>query len=201
MVISESGEDTVVACSKCDYAANREKEPGNTCPECKADLSEKKAIEWGHVFHQGQFYAKPHEATFTDKDNQQQILWQGAYGIGIGRTLATIVETHHDDKGIIWPKSVTPYQVHLLKIGKDSAAKSMSIYEACQKAGFSVLYDDRELSAGEKFAEADLLGISVRLVISDKTGDQVEWKERSKSDIELLSQTELTKRLKAFYYE
>lgn len=160
-------------------------------------LQFKRAIEWGHTFHQGQFYAKPHEAQFTSTEGVKQTLWQGAYGIGIGRSIAAIVETHHDEKGIIWPKSVAPFQVHLLAISSHGSEKSeesdgrsylnsgksetpisdvsdvseiaTKLYEELVGKGIEVLHDDREVSPGVKLTDADLIGIPVRIIISSRS--------------------------------
>jgi len=202
--LSDNGEDTIFLCEKCKLAVNKEiiKDLENKCPDCgNEDLKERRAIEVGNIFKLKTKFSEAFGFKFTDSKGVEQPVVMASYGIGLGRLMATVVETHHDEKGIVWPKSITPYNVHLLEIGKNSTQMAQGIYGACQKAGFSVLYDDREMSAGAKFAEADLLGISVRLVISDKTGDKVEWKERAKKDIELLTQEELLNRLKAYYQE
>ncbi len=204
MVKSEVGEDVILTCADCNHSLNIEKSEGqkvgDVCKMCSTGkLEEQKTIEWAHIFHQGQFYSKPHNANFVDKDGSLKPLWQGAYGIGIGRTMGIIVETHFDDRGIIWPKSVTPYQVHLLNLKKDDG-EANAVYETLQSNGFSVLYDDRDVGAGEKFAEADLIGISVRLVVSDKTDGNIEWKERAKNDVEVISASELINRLNDFYF-
>jgi prolyl-tRNA synthetase len=118
--------------------------------------------------------------------------------MGLGRLMATIVEVSHDKKGIIWPKSVAPFEVHLINIAHSAKciAQSEKIYKELQKNGIEVLYDDREdVSAGEKFADADLIGIPVRLIISEKTKDKIEWCERDKKKIELLSLSEIGRRL------
>ncbi len=182
-----------------EFADIRQVKPGDGCPRCKDGvLEEKRAIEWGHVFHQGQFYARPHEATYVDEKGKSLVLWQGAYGIGIGRTMATIVETHHDEKGIIWPPSVTPFHVHLINLKKDDS-EAREVYERIQQEGFSVLFDDRDKNAGEKFAEADLLGITVRLVVSEKTKGSIEWKDRREQDRLLLEFNEVVEKLKKTY--
>jgi len=132
----------------------------------------------------------------------------GCYGIGLGRTLATLVEVYHDDKGIVWPKSVAPYQAHLINLKtQNSNVKSKTqnsnlsgdkIYERLLNAGVEVLYDDREdVSAGEKFADADLIGIPVRLVISERNGERIEYKERDKKESELLDLEEVIQKLKS----
>lgn len=173
---------------------------GDRCASCAEGILETRtAIEWGHIFNQGHFYTKPHGATYVDASGSPALLWMGAYGIGIGRSLATIVETHHDERGIIWPRSVTPFHAHLIDLARGNRTRAVEIYDACRRTGFDVLLDDRECSAGEKFAEADLIGVSVRLVVSDKTAGQIEWKERSNSKAELLTQDMLLKRLAEYY--
>ncbi|MDO9028388.1 MAG: His/Gly/Thr/Pro-type tRNA ligase C-terminal domain-containing protein, partial [Candidatus Roizmanbacteria bacterium] len=122
-------------------------------------------------------------------------------GIGIGRTMATIVEKHYDDKGIIWPEIVAPYQVHL--IGLDLKDKSTryncyNYYNCLLKAGIEVLFDDREeVTAGEKFADADLIGIPIRLVVSKRTGDKVEYKKRIEKTFKLLTLSEVIETIKS----
>ncbi len=123
----------------------------------------------------------------------------GAYGIGIERALAIIVEQNNDERGIIWPKSVAPFAVQLIVIGEDKEIikKGEKIYKELQKNNIEVLYDDREeVSAGVKFADADLIGLPYRLVVSGKTGEKIEYKQRTSTKTELLSSTEVIKKLK-----
>jgi prolyl-tRNA synthetase len=138
--------------------------------------------------------------TFTNRDGRQKYLQMGAYGIGIGRAMAIIVEAHHDEKGIIWPKSVAPYQAYLIGVNRESsiiAKRQAEVYETLTEAGIEVLWDDREeVSAGEKFANADLIGLPVRLVISPKTGSQIEFKRRDLDQTELLSLDQIIGRSK-----
>ena len=186
---------------------------GDICGKCQKSLpagrqgklKQKTGFEWGHCFKIDHFYTKPQEGYYTDKKGEQKLLWMGSYGIGIERSMACIVEENHDGKGIIWPASVAPYQVHLINLEKatdrtnktnETNGRADKIYEELKKAGVEVLYDDREeVSAGEKFADADLIGIPVRLVVSEKAGDKVEWKERGSKETELLEIEEIIKRL------
>ncbi|MGB9706733.1 MAG: proline--tRNA ligase, partial [Microgenomates group bacterium] len=178
-----------------------EAKDGDLCARCKKGrLRQKTGFEWGHCFKLDFVYSKPQEGYFTDKSGKQKLLWMGSYGIGIERTMACIVETHHDRRGIIWPKVVAPFAAHLIEItnatNKQISKYANKVYEELLKAGIEVLFDDREdVSAGEKFADADLIGIPVRLVISEKTRDKIEWKERSKKKTELLKLEEVVKRL------
>ena len=120
----------------------------------------------------------------------------GCYGIGLGRTMATVVEIHHDDKGIIWPKSIAPYQVHLIAL-EGAFEKAEAIFGRLLKEGVEVLYDDRQkVSAGEKFADADLIGIPIRLVVSPKTGNSIEYKERAAEKIMILQYNEVARKIR-----
>lgn len=180
----------------CEVLADiAEAKEGFICLRCKkGKLKVVRGIEFGHVFKYDDFYSKAMEATFTDKDGQEKFLLMGAYGIGIERAMAIIVESHHDEKGIVWPKSVSPYQAHLVELASKQQSSKVSkmnaeeIYKKLCETGIEVLYDDREdVSAGEKFADADLIGIPARLVVSEKSGDKIEWKERDKEKTELLT--------------
>lgn len=208
MMLCPTGEDRVVCCSKCDWAANFEiAEKVKKCKKCGSAVEIKRGIENGHVFKLGTKYSQAMKATYVDKKGKQRLIWMGCYGIGLGRLLATIVEGHHDEKGIIWPRSVAPFDVHLIKLKAKSekrktAAKNLklfaeNVYRELAAVGIEVLYDDREdVSAGEKFADADLIGIPVRLVVSEKTKDKIEWKERNKEKMELLTVEEVVDRLR-----
>lgn len=175
-----------------DFKETRE---GDLYPETGEPYETFRGIEVGNIFQLGYHYSKKmHGATFIDKDGKETPYYMGCYGIGIGRTLGAIVETNHDDRGIIWPASVAPFDVHLISI--KSSEKAEEVYKKLQEAGVEVLYDDREeVSAGNQFADADLIGIPVRLVVSPKTGEQIEWKERTSKDTELLTIDEVMKKL------
>jgi prolyl-tRNA synthetase len=164
---------------------------GDVCGKCKkGKLREKRAIEFGHVFNQELFYTKPHHAYFTDKDGKEKVMWMGAYGIGIDRAMATVVEIHHDDKGIVWPKQIAPFNVHLIVLNGDKKIKNQSdkIYEILKKNNIEVLYDDRDLAPGVKFVDADIIGIPLRIVVSEKTlkKQSVEFKRRNKKEVEIV---------------
>lgn len=173
----------------------KETRPGDLYPETGEPYETFRGIEVGNIFQLGYHYSKKMDnATFIDKDGVETPYYMGCYGIGIGRTLGAIVETNHDDKGIVWPASVAPFQVHLISI--KSNEKAEEVYKKLQEAGVEVLYDDREdVSAGTQFADADLIGIPVRLVVSSKSGDKIEWKERTGSETELLTLEEVLQRI------
>lgn len=191
MMLCKTGEDKVFFCLKCDFATSKEKP--EKCPKCGGEIGQERGIENGHVFKLGTKYSKVLGAYFTDKDGGKKPITMGCYGIGIGRLLSTIVEAHHDEKGIIWPLEVAPYQVYLIAIEKSGE----EIYRKLTNEGIEVLYDDREdISAGVKFTDADLIGIPVRLVVSPKTGENLEWKERDKTKSEILPLEKVIFRLK-----
>lgn len=183
-----------------DYRLDKEgdiamAQPGFISLEGEA-LFEKRGIEVGNIFQLGEYYSKKMKnATFIDKDGKLKPFYMGCYGIGLGRTMATIAEIHHDEKGLVWPEAVAPFQVHL--VGLNSAIeKASEIYKKLNERGIEILFDDREdVSAGVKFADADLIGIPVRLVVSPKTGEKIEYKERDKIDTQLLSLKEVIVKL------
>lgn len=163
-------------------------------------LIAKRGIEVGNIFQLGFHYSsKMKDACFTDIEGKPKPYYMGCYGIGLGRTMAAIVEASNDNKGIMWPGKVAPYQVQLIGIMNQESGikeKADESYKKLQDAGIEVLYDDREdVSAGEKFVDADLIGIPVRLVISERTGDKIEFKKRKSNKTELLSQEEIVKLL------
>ncbi len=168
---------------------------GYQCVHCGGRLAAQRAIEAGHCFKLGTRYSKAVEATYLDEMGQPQHIFMGSYGIGLDRLMAIIVEKHHDADGIIWPDSVAPYQVHLLHVGKGEQVleTAESLYASLQQAGFEVLYDDREASAGVKFKDADLIGVPWRITVSTRNLDQggVEVKRRSAAERHLVALAEL----------
>ena len=195
-VISDGGEDTIFYCDKCSWGENEEvckgKEGGN-CPSCKkGKIVKSKSIEVGNIFPFGTYYSEKMGVYYTDSKGKKKPVWFGSYGIGSTRAMGAIVEVSHDDKGIIWYPQVAPLAVHLIELEKNAN----SVYEKLIKAGIEVLYDNRSVSAGEKFADADLIGIPVRLTVSAKTGDKIEWKNRDSQETELFSLSQVVNRLK-----
>jgi prolyl-tRNA synthetase len=164
---------------------------GNSCPKCGGRLSSSRGIEVGHVFKLGTFISERLGASFLDSDGKSRPIVMGSYGIGLGRLLAAIVEQSHDDKGIIWPLCVAPYQVHLCPLNLEKPAvlpAAEKIYQELQKEGIEVLFDDRDDSPGVKFNDADLLGIPLRLTLSPRTlqNQSVEAKWRTDEESQLL---------------
>lgn len=195
-VVSDAGEDRILYCDGCDWAQNTEIseiKSGDKCPKCGLPVKEGKSIEVGNIFQFADKYAKDMNGFVNDDAGNKQPILMASYGIGISRLVATIVEVCHDDKGIVWPKSVAPFKAHLLSIKKDETASE--VYKQLKNLGIEVLFDDRDISAGAKFADADLLGLPYRLVVSDKTGDKIEFKRRDSADSELLSVQEVINKL------
>lgn len=187
-VLCDAGEDIIYWKEENGEAINEEVLEGN-----KEDYKSAKSIEVGNIFPLGTWYAEKMGMLFTDKDGSKKPVWFGSYGIGPTRVMGTLVEVSHDDRGIIWFPQVAPFDVHLVSLKKNEEAEK--IYNKLKEIGVDVLYDDREVSAGEKFADSDLIGIPVRLVISEKNGDQIEWKERKGEETKLLSFDELQNKL------
>ena len=188
-VMSKEGEDKIIYCPKCNWATNLEVtkiKAGQKCPKCKSKLVKANSIEVGHTFRLGTKYSKALNLYFRDKKGEKKPVVMGCYGIGLGRLMAAIVEINHDDKGIIWPKEVTPFQIHLIQIEDNQKIRKAAekLYKDLQNKAVEVLYDDRnDKSAGEKFAEADLIGIPVRVVVSEKTlkNNSIEVKKRDEN--------------------
>ncbi|MBU1177726.1 hypothetical protein KJ903_00740 [Patescibacteria group bacterium] len=201
-VFTPYGEDIVFSCSKCDLHQNKEIFAGDKCPNCQGKLEKNKAIEVGNIFKLGSKYAKDFNLTYTDEKGQEQDVIMGCYGIGISRLLGAVVEVHHDKAGIIWPTNIAPFRVHLIPIGADKnqeiQATATDLYKSLQEKNIGVLYDDRvDIGVGQKFADADLLGLPVRLVISEKTIARggCEVKKRAEKEAKIVLLDKLTEYL------
>jgi prolyl-tRNA synthetase len=183
--LTDAGEDTIYLCENCQVAVNKEIiDEQNECPKCKGtDLKELTAVEVGNIFKLKTKYSEPFELKYKDEKGESKEVVMGCYGIGVTRLLGTIAEIYHDDRGFMWPISVAPASVHLIGLPGGQGDK---IYADLQAAGLQVLYDDRSASTGEKFADADLIGLPYRVVTSTKTGDQIEVKARSSKEAELM---------------
>lgn len=195
-VFLENGEDEVVYCKKCGFAQNKEinnSKTGDPCPSCGSIIEKKNATEVGNIFRLGTKYSKPFGLMYKDKTGKDREVVMGCYGIGISRLMGVLAELSHDDDGLMWPLSVAPYDVHLIELNGSDARKK---YKELTAAGADVLYDDRPISAGEKFAESDAIGIPVRLVVSKKTKGKVEFKKRSEKNAKLVDVAFVKKYLK-----
>jgi prolyl-tRNA synthetase len=189
---------------ECDVLADIALPPEGCVTSDGKKLVEGRGIEVGNIFQLGTHYStKMDRAVFTNNEGKTEPFYMGCYGIGVGRTMGTIVEEHHDDKGIIWPKSVTPFHVHMTQLGNDEAAaeKAREVYEKLMTAGFEVLFDDRDARAGEKLNNADLIGIPVRIVVSNRSLENggFEWKIRSEEESRIVSEDDLISELTKFY--
>ena len=168
--VSEAGEDTIYIDEKKKIAVNKEVYTEEVLKDLDLDkdkLVEKKAIEVGNIFSLGHKFSEPFGLKYKDEKGKEQTVFMGSYGLGISRLMGTIVELNNDDKGIIWPENVAPFKVHLISINQDKEAEK--IYKDLQKGGIEVLYDDRDVRPGEKFADSDLIGIPWRVVVSERT--------------------------------
>jgi len=213
-VISPVGEDKILVCSKCEYAENKEiskLKNGEQCPKCKGlsaqagKIRMENVIEVGNLFPLGTKYSKAFNLQFINSKSKREYVIMGSYGIGLGRLMGTAVEIHHDDEGIIWPDTIAPFKVHLIEIStkgplrgeaSDSSIKKQveKIYKNLVDKGIEVLYDDRDKTAGEKFVDADLIGIPWRAVVSQKTleKDSIELKQRNQQETKLMKISEFS---------
>ena len=150
----------------------------------------------GNIFPLGKWYAEKMKVNYVSENGEKKPVWFASYGIGPTRVMGALVEVSHDEKGIVWNKDVAPFDMHLIELKADgSKQKAKNIYQKIIEKGFDVLWDDRDVSAGQKFSDADLIGIPVRLVVSGKTGDNIEWKERASKNVELLTVDEVLVKL------
>jgi len=205
-VLADGGEDRIIYCPKHHFSQNKEiakLKTGDKCPICQRVLKEEKSIEAGNIFPLETKFSKQMSAFFTDRDGKKKLIVMGCYGLGVSRIIGVIVEVHHDQFGIIWPKEVAPFQIHLIpielsspRVGKDSE----KLYRDLQKENLEILYDDRKnVFPGEKLVEADLIGLPIRIVISERTlkRDCVEVKERKKKEVKLVKRGHLLQFLKS----
>ena len=199
--ITPVGEDVIYVDEASGVAVNKEvlsDEILNQLNLKKEKLVEQRAIEVGNIFDLKTKYSAPFDLSFTDEKGEKHPVLMGCYGIGLGRLLGTVVEVLADDKGIIWPESIAPFQVHLLALGDDetTSAEADRVYKSLSKAGIEVLFDDRmNISAGEKFSDADLLGIPFRAVVSLRSIKEkgIELKKRAEEKGKIVSLEELTR--------
>jgi len=203
------GEDEIYLCKKCRLAVNKEiiEQEKNKCPKCgNKSLSVEKAIEIGNIFKLKDRFSKAFNLAFIDKDKKEKFVLMGCYGIGLGRLMGAIVEVNHDGKGIVWPKSVAPFLIHLIQVENNQKVSkaALNLYSDLKKqegGGIEVLYDDRQdKAAGEKFVDADLIGLPLRIVVSERTlkMNSVEIKFREKKEAKLIKIKDLSKFLKNY---
>lgn len=197
---SEVGEDTIYYCPKCNVAVNSEiiEEQGHACPECKNNkLEEKTAIEVGNIFKLKTKFSDAFKFKYADQNGEQQPVIMGCYGIGPSRLMGTLVEIFNDEAGILWPKNIAPFAIHLVLLNdRDETANAtiqdngLDLYNKLTAAGWEVLMDDRaNASNGEKLKDSDLMGMPIRLVLSSKTlqSNSIELKLRNEDSAELVA--------------
>lgn len=203
--ITGAGEDTIYVDESKGIAVNQEVYTDEVLASLdltKDTLVEQRAVEVGNIFSLGTRFAEPFNLSYTDENGEQKLVIMGSYGIGLGRLMGTVVEVLSDDAGIIWPESIAPFKVHLLALGDTDEVKKEAdaLYESLASANVEVLYDDREgVSAGEKFADADLLGMPYRVVVSTRSlkDGGVEVKKRTEEKGQIMSQSDFLQSLKA----
>ncbi len=175
-----------------DFSTARE---GDPCPVCKAPLKETTGLEVGHIFLLGTKYSEAMKAYFVDRDGREKPIIMGCYGIGVSRLMAAAVEQSHDENGIIWPESIAPFKLHILALNiKDSQIKDVAeqLYQKALGMGIEVLYDDRDISPGAKFKDADLIGIPYRIVVGKKVKEgKVELQKRGAEEKEEIKITDV----------
>lgn len=200
--LTDAGEDTIYIDKAKKIAVNEEVYEDQVLQDLslkKSDLSQKKAVEVGNIFNLGTKYSKPLGLEFTDEAGNRQPVIMGCYGIGISRCMGVVAEVLSDDKGLIWPEAIAPAQVILIQLGNDGPVNKSAekLYKDLTDAQVKVIYDDRDVRAGEKFADADLMGIPYRIVVSDKTiiKQEVELKHRDQETQKLLTGPQVIKLL------
>ena len=195
MVLTDAGEDDILYCPVCEFCINTEiakVKTGDTCPKCKKEkLLKDRAAEVGNVFDLGRKYAKDFDLLYTDEKGERKHPVMGCYGIGISRTMGVLVERFNDEKGILWPEIVSPFKVHLINLGENKP-EALKLYERLMETT-EVLWDDRDLSAGAKFADADLIGCPLRVVVSERSlkNGGVEIKKRNEEETKIVTVEEL----------
>ncbi|MEK7148645.1 MAG: aminoacyl--tRNA ligase-related protein [Patescibacteria group bacterium] len=197
--VTPAGEDTIHICDKCHIAVNKEiiEDQNNECPKCQGkNLRTETSVEVGNIFELKTKYSAPFNLSYKDEEGKEQTVVMGCYGIGLGRVLGTVVEVLGDDKGLVWPEEIAPFAVHLVDLSagnKDVEEYSKALYAELNACNVETLWDDRDLRAGEKFAESDLIGIPIRVVVSAKTlaSKSFELKDRATGEVSMVSREEL----------
>lgn len=197
--LTPAGEDTIHVCEECQIAVNEEilADVDNACPNCKSKkLAAEKAIEVGNIFKLKDKFSSPFGYEYVDEAGVRKPVMMGCYGIGLTRVMGTIAEVCHDERGLVWPKEVAPFAVHVVTIGSKDAEENNKVkmtgerlYKELKGSGMEVLFDDREnAGAGQKFADADLIGCPIRIVVSERTlmHGSVEIKKRDEEEGEMV---------------
>ncbi len=193
--ITQAGEDDIIACMACTFAQNTEiatVKAGDSCPACGAELKSVKGVEIGNIFDLGTKFTQVFKLAFTDEKGERQTPLMACFGIGTTRLVGAVVETHHDERGIIWPKEIAPFDIHLVTLhSKDQTVQdrivevSSGLYRDLQAQGHKVVWDDRaDASVGEKLADADLLGMPLRILVSAKSLERNGVEVKARHEVE-----------------
>ncbi len=200
--LSDAGEDVILYDEEKRIAINKEDYSEEIFSDFnlkKEDLNfkEGKSIEVGDIYTLGEKYSKALGLTYKDQNGKEQVVYMGSYGIGVPRAMGTVVEVLSDEKGIVWPESIAPFQVHLLSLNQNKEADKL--YKKLVQAGIDVLYDDRDVRPGEKFADSDLIGLPYRIVVSANTLKEVsvEFKKRDLEELEIIKLDKLIDKLRS----
>ena len=193
--VTDAGEDIIYIDEKTKTAVNKE------ILEDEKGLIEKKSVEVGNIFTLGTRFSEPFELTYTDAEGDIKPVIMGSYGIGIGRLMGTVAEVLSDDKGLVWPDSIAPFKVHLVALSREDGKVveyADTLYGELTGMGIDVLYDDRDMRPGEKFADADLIGIPYRIVVSEKLYKEkkLEFKMRKTGETAILPYDEIREKIK-----
>jgi prolyl-tRNA synthetase len=193
--ICEAGEDIIYVSKEKNIAVNKEVYNDEVLADLglsKDELTEEKAVEVGNIFSLGYKFSEPLELSYMDSNGKPIPVYMGSYGIGISRLMGVITEIFADDKGMVWPENIAPFKVHLIQLGS-VADQATALYEKLTAQGIEVLLDDRDMGAGAKFADADLIGIPYRVLISDKSLEKggLEVKLRTESEARIMTEDEL----------
>jgi prolyl-tRNA synthetase len=200
--LTSAGEDIIYLSRERNLAVNKEVYTDEVLADLglkREDLSEEKSIEVGNIFTLGTRFSEPLGLTFKDEKGESKPAFMGSYGIGLGRLMGTIVEALSDEKGLVWPKEVAPFRVHLISLGSEAVrGVAEEVYKTLEAQGIEVLYDDRDLRAGEKFADADLIGIPTRVIVGEKSleSKMFEVKERASEEVRHMTIEHLVEELK-----
>lgn len=186
--LTAAGEDLIYIDKSKKIAVNKEVLNDETLSSLgikREDLVEEKAVEVGNIYKLGSFYSAPLELTYKTESGESLPVIMGSYGIGVSRLMGVITEVFADENGLVWPKEVAPFQIHLISLGEKAQVEAEKLYNDLTKKGIEVLFDDRDLRPGEKFADSDLIGIPTRVVISEKTmaEDILEVKNRKGGEV------------------
>ncbi len=194
--VTDAGEDSIFVDEKKKIAINKEVLNDEVLSDLglsKNDLVEKKAVEVGNIFSLGTRFSDAFELNYSDEEGNKKPVIMGSYGIGPSRVMGTVAEVLADDKGLVWPASVAPFSMHLILIGDKVKKEADKLYKKLTAKGVEVLFDDRDLRPGEKFADSDLIGIPMRVVISEKTVAEgvLEIRDRKTGEVEKISEEQL----------